>query len=69
MIVTVTVVGFGDIYPLTAPGQAIVIGSLMVILSRVPTEYAAYARAKNLRSPYSNSKFVGGGENTDHITL
>lgn len=35
----------------------------------MPLEFAAYSRAKNLRSEYSSMSFVRGGENRDHITL
>ena len=69
MLVTATIVGFGDLYPISFWGQLIVIFSIMFIITTVPTALAAYSRAKNLRSVYSSLKFDKGGDTTDHITL
>lgn len=69
MVVTLTVVGFGDVYPLYFMGQFIVIISLIVLLSKIPSDYSSWQKAKALRSEYSSNSFNHKKEKTDHITV
>jgi hypothetical protein len=69
MIVTLTVVGFGDVYPQVFWGQMIVIASLLLLLIKIPSDYSNWQKAKNLRSEYSSNYFKKKKEKTDHITV
>lgn len=69
MVVTLTVVGFGDVYPQRIFGQMIVIASLLLLLIMIPSDLSNYQKAKNLRSEYSSNSFNSAKEKTDHITV
>ena len=42
MVVTLTVVGFGDVYPTQFMGQMIVILSLIILLIKIPSDYSNF---------------------------
>lgn len=69
MVVTLTVVGFGDVYPINAMGQFIVVFSVMFLLIKIPSDYSNWQKAKALRSEYSSNSFNHQKEKTDHITV
>ena len=69
MVVTLTVVGFGDVYPQRVYGKFIVILSILLLLIKIPSDYSHYQKALNLRSEYSSNSFNKKKEKTDHITV
>ncbi len=69
MLVTLTVVGFGDVYPKRFMGQMIVILSLLLLLIKIPSDFSNWQKAQNLRSEYSSNSYNKKKEKTDHITV
>jgi hypothetical protein len=69
MLVTLTVVGFGDVYPVKFFGQLIVVVSILLLLIKIPSDFSNFQKAQNLRSEYSSNSYNKKKEKTDHITV
>lgn len=70
LIITITTVGYGDIYPHTIYGQMLSIGIIFVILSLIPKQISEFSKVNSLISPYSRIKYSKKGNSTaQHILL
>ena len=70
MIITITTVGYGDIYPQTVYGQMLAIGVIFVILSLIPSQLSEFSKVSNLTSVYARKSYSNKGKkDTKHILL
>ncbi len=53
LIITITTVGYGDIYPHTTYGQLLSVGIIFVILSLIPQQISEFSKVNSLISPYA----------------
>ena len=69
MVVTVTTVGYGDIYPNTEAGQYLFIIIEISVLSAIPIQAMEYQKVNNLTSSYSRSVYQQSKKDVKHILL
>jgi hypothetical protein len=70
MIITITTVGYGDIYPKTVYGQMMCIGIIIVILALIPSQLSEFSKVSNLTTIYSRKYYSNKGKkDTKHILL
>ena len=70
LIITITTVGYGDIYPHTTYGQMLSIGIIFVILSFIPKQISEFSKVNSLISPYSRISYSkNGNSKSQHILL
>lgn len=71
MIITITTVGYGDIYPRTVFGQMLCVGVIFVILMLIPTQLSELSKVNSLVSVYARKAYSGNktNKNAMHILL
>ena len=70
MFITITTVGYGDIFPRTVYGQMLCIGTILVILSLIPKQLSEFSKVSNLTSIYARISYSNKGKkDTKHILL
>lgn len=71
MIITLTTVGYGDIYPRTVTGQMLCVGVIFVILMLIPTQLSELSKVNSLVSVYARKAYSGNktNKNAMHILL
>lgn len=57
LIITITTVGYGDIYPRTAYGQMLSIGIIFVILALIPQQLSEFSKVNSLISVYARKYY------------
>jgi hypothetical protein len=70
LIITITTVGYGDIYPHTTYGQLLSVGIIFVILSLIPQQLSEFSKVNSLISPFARKTYTQKGKrNAMHILL
>eukprot|EP00347_Sterkiella_histriomuscorum_P011662 403371596 len=70
MIISITTVGYGDIYPRTVYGQMMCIGIIIVILALIPSQLSEFSKVSNLTTIYSRKHYSNKGKkDAKHILL
>lgn len=70
LIITVTTVGYGDIYPHTLYGQMLSIVIIFVMLSLIPKQFSELSKVNSLISVYARKSYSPKGKsNAMHILL
>lgn len=70
LIITVTTVGYGDIYPHTLYGQMLSILIIFVMLSLIPKQFSELSKVNSLISVYARKSYSPKGKsNAMHILL
>ena len=70
MVITITTVGYGDIYPHTTLGQMMVIGMFVVILGLIPKQWKEFTKVRNMTSIYSRRSYNAKGKgDSKHILI
>lgn len=70
MVITITTVGYGDIYPRTVYGQMMCIAIIIVILALIPSQLSELSKVNNLTSTYARKSYYNKGKpDTKHILL
>lgn len=70
LIITITTVGYGDIYPHTILGQMLCVGIIFVILALIPQQVSEFTKVNSLISVYERKKYTTKGKaNAMHILL
>jgi len=57
LIITITTVGYGDIYPRTAYGQMLSVGIIFVILALIPQQLSEFSKVSSLISEYERKQY------------
>jgi hypothetical protein len=68
LIITITTVGYGDIYPRTAYGQMLSIGIIFVILALIPQQLSEFSKVNSLISVYAR-KYYSQNKNSTAMHL
>lgn len=69
LIITITTVGYGDIYPHTTYGQMLSIGIIFVILALIPKQASEFSKVNSLISIYERKAYKKAKSKTSHILL
>jgi hypothetical protein len=70
LIITITTVGYGDIYPHTIYGQFLSIGVIFVILVLIPKHFSELSKVNSLISVYARKQYSNKGRaNAMHVLL
>ncbi|CAD8066859.1 unnamed protein product [Paramecium sonneborni] len=68
MVVTISTVGFGDVYPTTIYGRFSIIVAILIMFLVLPTQVEMLTRVYSLRSQYARNKYISKKE-SEHILL
>ena len=69
MIVTMTTVGYGDIFPFTDTGRALIILTIGVMLTLLPTQFQALLKVQSLTSKYARFQYKKSKKDSKHILV
>jgi hypothetical protein len=69
MIVTMTTVGYGDIFPFTDYGRLLVILTIGVMLGLLPTQFQALIKVQSLQSKYARLEYNKAKKDSKHILI
>ncbi|CAD8152800.1 unnamed protein product [Paramecium pentaurelia] len=68
MVVTISTVGFGDVYPTTIYGRFSIIVAILIMFLVLPTQVEMLTRVYSLRSQYARNKYISKKE-SEHVLL
>ncbi|CAK75823.1 unnamed protein product (macronuclear) [Paramecium tetraurelia] len=68
MVVTISTVGFGDVYPTTIYGRFSIIVAILIMFLVLPTQVEMLTRVYSLRSQYARNKYISKKE-SEHLLL
>ena len=69
MLVTLSTIGFGDIYPKTIASRVTIIITILILLSVVPTVYQKLKTILSLTSKYKRIVYHKLKKNTEHLII
>ncbi|EGR27459.1 hypothetical protein IMG5_195710 [Ichthyophthirius multifiliis] len=68
-VVTMSTVGFGDIYPHEELGRVIAIITILILLMYIPTQIEALSKSLKQTSKYATNKFTKKSSDLNHILI
>ncbi|CAI2380858.1 unnamed protein product [Moneuplotes crassus] len=69
MIVTMTTVGYGDIFPFTDAGRLLIILTIGVMLGLLPTQFQELLKVQSLTSKYARFSYKKSKKDSRHILV